>query len=100
MQSKNNGLIGFFLCFLLCTNFSLAQGLQGYYQYPDIHQNQIVFVAEGDIWKVPATGGIAQRLTTHAEQEFYPVISPDGKSLAYTASYEGPLEGYTLPIDG
>jgi len=100
MQSKNNILIGFLLCFSLSVNTLLAQGFEGYYQHPDIHQNQIVFVAEGDIWKVATTGGIAQRLTTHAEEEFYPMISPDGKTLAYTASYEGPLEVYTLPIDG
>ena len=100
MQSKNNHLLGIFLGFALCVNFCLGQGFQGYYQFPDIHQNQIVFVAEGDIWKVSTAGGIAQRLTTHAELELNPVFSPDGKTLAYTASYEGPLEVYTLPIDG
>jgi len=65
MQSKNNILICFLLCFSLSVNTLLAQGFEGYYQHPDIHQNQIVFVAEGDIWKVATTGGIAQRLTTH-----------------------------------
>ena len=100
MQSKNITLLAYLLCFVFGINKSKAQGFEGYYQYPDIHQNQIVFVAEGDIWKVPVTGGLAQRLTTHAEQERYPVISPDGKTLAYSASYEGPTEVYTLPIDG
>ena len=100
MQSKNKIVIGLLLCFSFVLNNLLAQGFEGYYQYPDIHQNQIVFVAEGDIWKVPITGGIAQRLTTHTEEESYPVISPDGKTLAYSATYEGPVEVYTLPIDG
>ena len=77
-----------------------AQGFNGYYQHPDIHQNTIVFAAEGDIWKVSIEGGFAQRLTTHAEEEKYPVISPDGKTIAYSASYEGPTEVYTIPIDG
>lgn len=78
----------------------IAQGFEGYYQHPDIYQNTIVFIAEGDVWKVPLTGGLAHRITTHAEEESHPVISPDGKSIAYSASYEGPREVYTIPING
>ena len=29
-----------------------------------------------------------------------PAISPDGKTVAYSAAYEGPTEVYTLPLDG
>jgi tricorn protease len=78
----------------------MAQGFEGYYQQPDIHQNTIVFVAEGDIWKVSVDGGLAQRLTTHKEEERKPSFSPDGKTIAYNATYEGPLEVYTMPIEG
>ncbi len=88
---------------LLCVLFSIkgtAQGVEGYYQHPDIHNNQIVFCAEGDIWTVALSGGIAQRLTTHAEEERYPLFSPDGKTIAFSASYEGPTEIYTMPISG
>ena len=77
-----------------------AQGFEGYYQYPDIHNDQLVFCAEGDIWTVALTGGNAHRLTTHAEDERYPLISPDGKSILFSASYEGPIELYTIPIEG
>ena len=80
--------------------FTSAQGFNGYYRFPDIHKNTIVFTAEGDLWKVPIAGGIAQRLTTHLEEELYPTISPDGKTIAFSASYEGPQELYTMPIDG
>jgi len=100
MPSKNITTVVCLLGFIFGVNKGIAQGFEGYYQYPDIHKDQIVFVAEGDIWKVPLTGGLAQRLTTHAEQEWYPVISPDGRTLAFSASYEGPTEVYTLPIDG
>jgi tricorn protease len=79
---------------------AIAQGFLGYYQYPDIHQNTIVFMAEGDIWRVPIQGGLAQRLTKHVEEEQYPKISPDGKTLVYSATYEGPREVYTMPLDG
>jgi len=40
------------------------------------------------------------RLTTHAEEERNPIISPDGKSILFSASYEGPTEFYTMPISG
>jgi len=93
-------LIGLVLLMASCLNSAIAQGFKGYYQYPDIHQNTIVFVAEGDIWKVSIEGGLAQRLTTHAEEEQYPAISPDGKTLLYSASYEGPREVYTMPLEG
>ncbi|MFT6035933.1 MAG: tricorn protease, partial [Marivirga sp.] len=85
---------------LLCYFFAPAQGFEGYYRYPDVHENTLVFAAEGDIWTVPLSGGLAQRLTTHAEEEQYPSFSPDGKTIAFSASYEGPLEIYTMPIAG
>lgn len=88
----------FFL--MLGLNQAFSQGFEGYYQYPDIHQNTVVFAAEGNIWRVSVEGGLAQRLTTHAEEERFPLLSPDGKTLAYAASYEGPVEVYTLPVDG
>ena len=31
-------------------------------------------------------GGLAQRLTTHPEEERYANISPDGKTLAYSTA--------------
>jgi tricorn protease len=79
---------------------SYAQGFEGYYRYPDVHENTVIFAAEGDLWTVPLTGGLAQRLTTHAEEELYPRISPDGKIIVYSASYEGPTEIYTMPVTG
>ena len=72
----------------------------GYYRQPAIWNDTIVFVAEGDLWRVGIGGGVAQRLTTHPEEESRPAISPDGKTVAYAATYEGPGEVYTLPLEG
>ena len=72
----------------------------GYYRFPTIHNNTIVFTAEGDLWRVDAAGGIAQRLTTHHGLESHPAISPDGETLAFSAQYEGPTEVYSMPLIG
>jgi len=77
-----------------------AQTQLGYFMHPDVNADQIVFVSEGDIWKVPTSGGQAIRLTSHPGDESDPKISPDGKWVAYAASYEGPTEVYVMPISG
>lgn len=75
-----------------------AAGTQGYYRVPCIHNDLIVFAAEGDLWKVSVSGGVATRLTSHPGNEGTPRISPDGSLLAFTAEYEGPTEVYTMPF--
>lgn len=72
----------------------------GYYQFPAIRGERLVFCAEGDLWSVSAEGGRAQRLTTHPAEESHPSISPDGEWIAYTAQYEGPAEVYVIPAAG
>ncbi|MCC7194626.1 MAG: PD40 domain-containing protein [Gemmatimonadaceae bacterium] len=79
---------------------SPAQGALGFYRFPTISGQTIVFAAEGDLWSVPVTGGLARRITTHPAEETDPVISRDGKTLAFTARYEGPAALYTMPITG
>jgi tricorn protease len=79
---------------------SVAFATGGYFRFPALHGDTLVFTAEGDLWKVPAAGGDAQRLTTHAGAETHAAISPDGQWIAFSASYEGPTEVYVMPIAG
>jgi tricorn protease len=67
--------------------------------YPDIHGDTIVFTYEGDLWTVPAAGGIARRLTTHPGTEDFSRISPDGRTVAFTGQYDGAAI-YTIPLAG
>lgn len=75
-------------------------GTAGFYRFPAISGETVVFAAEGDLWSVPVSGGLARRLTSHAAEETDPVISPDGQTLAFTARYEGPAALYTMPLSG
>ncbi|HDT12973.1 MAG TPA: protease, partial [Candidatus Aminicenantes bacterium] len=77
-----------------------AEGRNGYYRYPAIHGETIVFTSEGDLWSVDVRGGQARRLTSHLGQETHPAVSPDGQTLAFSAQYEGPTEVYTMPLAG
>src|SRR5690625_7689753 len=72
---------------LLISATALAQ--DGYYRQPDLHNDTVVFVSEGDLWRVPLEGGKGRRLTTPPAGETQPAISPDGRRVAFVASYEG-----------
>jgi tricorn protease len=90
-----------FSLFLLAAPALLqADANEGYYRFPTIHGDTVVFTSEGDLWKVDAAGGTARRLTTHPGTEIHPALSPDGKSVAFSADYEGPLEVYVMPVEG
>jgi len=41
-------------------------------RFPDIFGNEVVFCYASDIWKAPATGGTAVRLTAHPGIEVFP----------------------------
>jgi Tol biopolymer transport system component len=73
---------------------------KGYYRFPAIHGDTVVFTAEGDLWRVSIQGGMAQRVTSHLGSESHAAFSPDGKTLAFSAEYEGPVEVYTMPAEG
>jgi tricorn protease len=79
---------------------ALAQNNRGYYRFPSIHDDGILFTSEGDIWAVGLQGGVARRLTTHPGEETRAAWSPDGKVIAFSANYEGPTEVYTIPAEG
>lgn len=88
------------LVVVLCAPVAAQTSQLGYYRQPAIWNDTIVFVAEGDLWRVPVSGGVAQRLTSHPEEESRPALSPDGRTVAFAATYEGPGEVYALPLNG
>jgi tricorn protease len=89
-----------FLAFLTLAPFILSAQQKGYYRTPAIYKNTVVFTAEGDLWKYDVSTGVTARLTTNEGLEQNPLISPDGKTIYFTGSYEGPQELYCMGIDG
>ena len=74
--------------------------MSGYYRFPTICQDTIVFVCEDDLWTAPIGGGIARRLTSNLGAASSPRLSPNGERLAFAGSEEGPSEVYVMPALG
>lgn len=69
-------------------------------RFPSVSKDRIVFTYAGDLYSVPIDGGMATRLTSDIGYEVFSRISPDGKTIAFTAQYDGNTEVYTMPIEG
>ena len=69
-------------------------------RYADISKDAVVFSYAGDLWTAPRQGGAARRLTSGAGDKLYPRFSPDGKWIAFTASYDGNPDVYVVAAEG
>ncbi len=61
-------------------------------------RKEIAFVSGGDIWTVPATGGVAAILVSHSANEARPLYSPDGRYLAFISTRTGNGDIYLLTL--
>jgi len=69
-------------------------------RFPTISKDKIIFTYEGDLWLVSAQGGIAARITSAPGTESMARFSPDGKLVAFAASYDGTQGVYVMPAEG
>jgi len=71
-------------------------------RYPAISPDgkTIAFEYRGNLWKVPADGGVATPLTVGASYNSMPVWSPDGSRIAFASDRNGNLDVYVMPAEG
>lgn len=78
----------------------LAHAEPAYLRTPDLHGNQAVFAAAGDLWVADITNGRARALTSHPGDESAPSFSPDGRLVAFTGMYDGNADVYVVAVEG
>lgn len=66
---------------------------------PDLVFEQVV---EGnqDLYVIPASGGVARRLTDHPALDGLPRFSPDGRSIVFCSLRDGHYQLYEVSADG
>lgn len=74
--------------------------MSGYYRFPTINKSKVVFVAEDDLWSINIDNPKAYRLTTNISEVSSPLISPDGKLIAFIGTEDGNNEVYVMPSNG
>ncbi len=60
----------------------------------------IAFEWRDDLWSVPVTGGMAERLTAHPARDSFPVYAPDGKTIYFCSTRAGFLQLFSMPSGG
>ncbi len=87
-------------CFAACLALPSDAVPARFVRTPDVRGDVVVLAWEGDLFRLPLSGGAAVRMTTHPGNEEAPKLSPDGKWLAFRAGYDGPNEVYLMPMSG
>ena len=53
-----------------------------------------------EVWSINPDGSDPQRHTANNKIVIYPTVSPDGKTIAFAATRNGPYEIWTMNVDG
>src|ERR1700689_1452859 len=63
-----------------------------YLRYPHLRGELLTFIAADDVWRAPADGGRAWRISADQAAAAYPRLSPDGGLIAWTSWRDGTAE--------
>jgi len=91
MQLRGS-LVRLFAFFLLyqCTAAHAANETETrLLRQPAVSKDHLAFVFGGDIWVSDRDGRRPVRVTAHPAPEFAPHFSPDGRWIAFSATYDG-----------
>ncbi|HXW05857.1 MAG TPA: PDZ domain-containing protein [Vicinamibacterales bacterium] len=71
---------------------------------PAVSASHVAFIYAGDLFVAELNGSSTptnvRRLTTDDGVESNPVFSPDGKTIAFSAQYDGNVDVFTVPVTG
>ncbi len=67
---------------------------------PAISQDKIAFIYANDLWVANRDGSNPVRLTIDEGVESNPHFSPDSKTIAFSAQYDGNTDVFTIPVTG
>lgn len=86
---------------LVTCNVAFAETIRFAYQ-PSLSPDgsQIYFSYDGDIFTVPSEGGLAKSFVSIGGNENNPIVSPDGKWLAFSSDVQGNSDVYIVPTAG
>jgi tricorn protease len=97
---KKLGLLPFILLMAFSVTGADEQGL-GYFRDPSLHENNVVFTAQGDLWLSNINSNApAKRLTTHASLERSAKFSSKGDKIAFVARYNKLPAVYVINTNG
>ena len=88
-----------FTLVLFCIGFS-AFAQTRLLRQPDMSSDHIVFTYGSDVWAYSFQTKETKRITSTPAQEANPMISPDGKWIAFTSNRSGTASVYVVSIDG
>jgi tricorn protease len=67
---------------------------------PSVSKDHLAFVYGGDLWVSDRDGQHPVRITAHPAPEFSPHFSPDGRWIAFSATYDNNTDVYVVPTVG
>ncbi len=67
---------------------------------PAVSGNHIAFIYAEDLWVANKDGSQPRRLTVDEGVEQVPFFSPDGKTIAFSAEYDGNVDVFIIPAEG
>ncbi|MBL0131863.1 MAG: PD40 domain-containing protein [Chitinophagaceae bacterium] len=89
-----------FLVSLPVTLFAIDPNDTRMLSQPTISAGHVAFIYAEDLWVANKDGSQPRRLTVDEGIESNPLFSPDGKTIAFNAEYDGNTDVFIVPVEG
>jgi tricorn protease len=93
-------LLSFFLLYHCAPANAAGDSETRLLRQPSVSKDHLAFVYGGDLWVSDRDGRRPTRVTAHPAPEFAPHFSPDGRWIAFSATYDNNTDVYVVPAEG